>query len=114
MYVYYKPQHCQEINTICTNHLIKTSAKTPNESFMFNPSTYVIDNEIVSFCPGANPTIVSYNASAVKVYNASAVKVYNATSSLVRFKVKNIFFYSEKRSSLLQRWRCICKFQISK
>jgi hypothetical protein len=35
--------------------------------------------------PGANPTIVSYNASAVKIYNASAVKIYNATSSLVLF-----------------------------
>jgi hypothetical protein len=31
--------------------------------------------------PGANPTIASYNASAVKIYNA--------TSSLVRFE--NIF-----------------------
>jgi hypothetical protein len=41
--------------------------------------------------PGANPTIVSYNASAVKIYNASAVKIYNATCSLVRFENKNIF-----------------------
>jgi hypothetical protein len=32
--------------------------------------------------PGVNPTIVSYNASAVKSYNA--------TSSLVRFENKNI------------------------
>jgi hypothetical protein len=30
--------------------------------------------------PGANPTIVSYNASAVKIYNAK--------SSLVRFETK--------------------------
>jgi hypothetical protein len=34
---------------------------------------------------GANPTIVSYNASAVKIYIA--------TSSLVHYENKNIFFY---------------------
>jgi hypothetical protein len=37
--------------------------------------------------PGANATIVSYNASAVKNYNS--------TSSLVRFESKSIFFYFE-------------------
>jgi hypothetical protein len=37
---------------------------------------------------GANPTIVSYNANAVKIYNAA--------SSLVRFENKNIFYYFEK------------------
>jgi hypothetical protein len=45
---------------------------------------------------GANPTIVSYNASAVKIYNASAVKIYNATSSLVCSENKQFFFYFEK------------------
>jgi hypothetical protein len=35
-------------------------------------------------------------------YNASAVKIYNATGSLLRFEI--IFFYFEKRSSLLQRY----------
>jgi hypothetical protein len=34
---------------------------------------------------GANPTIVNYNASAVKIYNAKG--------SLVRFENKIIFFY---------------------
>jgi hypothetical protein len=34
--------------------------------------------------PGANPTIVSYNASVVKVYNT--------TNSLDRFESKNISF----------------------
>jgi hypothetical protein len=34
---------------------------------------------------GANPTIVSYNASVVEAYNA--------TSSLVRFENKNNFTY---------------------
>jgi hypothetical protein len=38
--------------------------------------------------PGANPTIVSHNASALKIYNA--------TSSLVRFETKNIFFCFER------------------
>jgi hypothetical protein len=44
--------------------------------------------------PGANPTIESYNASAVEFYNA--------TGSLVRLEA-NFSFYFEKRSSLLQR-----------
>jgi hypothetical protein len=45
--------------------------------------------------PGANPTIVNYNAGAVEIYNAM--------NSLARFENKNIFFYVEKRSGLLQR-----------
>jgi hypothetical protein len=83
--------------------------------------------------PGANPTIASYNASAVSFYvfgklqkyvyqmfwlllsganptiasyNVSAVKIHNAaTSSLGSFENKNILFYNEKRSSLLHRQR---------
>jgi hypothetical protein len=38
------------------------------------------------------------------------LKNYNAASSLVRFENQYIFFYFEKRSSLLKRWRCRCKF----
>jgi hypothetical protein len=53
--------------------------------------------------PGADPTTTSYNAS-VAIF-------YNATNSLAHFENKNIFFYIEKRSSLLQRWRCSCKFK---
>jgi hypothetical protein len=53
--------------------------------------------------PGANPT--------TSIYNASVVKFYNATGSLARFGNKNISFYFEKRSSLLQLWRCSCKFK---
>jgi hypothetical protein len=41
-------------------------------------------------CPGANPTIVSYNASSENFYNA--------TSSQVRLENKNIFFCFEKTS----------------
>jgi hypothetical protein len=41
---------------------------------------------------GANPTTESYNGSIVKNYSA--------TSSLVRFKNKNSFFYFEKQSRL--------------
>jgi hypothetical protein len=41
------------------------------------------------YISGANPTIVSYNASIVKFYNT--------VSSLVRFEIKkNIFFYFVK------------------
>jgi hypothetical protein len=39
-------------------------------------------------------------------YNASVVK-FSITGSLARFEYKNILFYFEKRSSLLQRWRRI-------
>jgi hypothetical protein len=52
--------------------------------------------------PGANPTIV--------IYNASVVNFYNATGSIARFEnKKKILFYCEKHSSLLQRWRCELK-----
>jgi hypothetical protein len=44
-------------------------------------------------------------------YNASAVKIYYAKSSLVRLENTDIIFYFEKRSILLQRWRCSCKFK---
>jgi hypothetical protein len=53
--------------------------------------------------PGANPTIVSYNASAVKMYTVA--------NSLAGFENKNILFYFEKCCRLLQRWRCSCKFK---
>jgi hypothetical protein len=56
-------------------------------------------------------TIVFYNTSVVNFYNASVVNFYNATGSRARFENKNILFYFEKRSSLLQRWRCSCKFK---
>jgi hypothetical protein len=46
----------------------------------------------------ANPTIVSYNASAVKIYNA--------TSRLVRFGNKKIYKF-EKRSTQLEVWKCV-------
>jgi hypothetical protein len=52
---------------------------------------------------GANPTTASYNASVVNFYNA--------TGSLERFENKNILCYFEKRSSLLQSWRCSYKFR---
>jgi hypothetical protein len=57
----------------------------------------------IGLAPVINPTIASYNASAVKIYNA--------TSSLVRCENKTIFFSHDKHSSLLQRWRCSCKFK---
>jgi hypothetical protein len=48
--------------------------------------------KIEALIPGPNPTIVSYDASAVKIYNPK--------SSLARFENKNIFLNFKKRSSL--------------
>jgi hypothetical protein len=62
-----------------------------------------VSSWVWNFHPGANPTIASYNASVVNFYNA--------TGSLARFKNKNILFYLGKVPSLLQRWRCSCKFK---
>jgi hypothetical protein len=52
---------------------------------------------------GANPTIASFNTSVVNFYST--------TGCLARFENKKIFFYVEKRSSPLQRWRCSCKLK---
>jgi hypothetical protein len=54
------------------------------EQVLFNPLC------IGTRQPGANLTIASYNASAVKIYNA--------TSSLVRFESKNTFFGISKNA----------------
>jgi hypothetical protein len=67
------------------------------------PCSKTVGYLITSILPGPNPTIASCNASAVKIYNA--------TSSLVRFENKNIFFATNKRYSLQQRWRRSCKFK---
>jgi hypothetical protein len=48
------------------------------------------------FHPGANPMIVSYNASGVKIYNA--------TGSLVRFEAKLFSSSLKKRSRPLAMW----------
>jgi hypothetical protein len=52
--------------------------------------------------PGTNPTILSYNASTVKIYNATALKIYNATCSLARFgnKLKYVVFSSTLKNVL--------------
>jgi hypothetical protein len=42
---------------------------------------------VVGLTPGGNPTIVSYNASSVKVHNA--------TSSLARFENKKYLIFFE-------------------
>jgi hypothetical protein len=44
-------------------------------------------------------------------YNTRVVNFYNATGSLAHFENKYIFLPYEKRSSLLQRCRCSCKFK---
>jgi hypothetical protein len=51
---------------------------------------------------GANPT--------TSIYNASVVNFYNAIGNLARFE-NNFFIILLKHSSLLQRWRCNCKFK---
>jgi hypothetical protein len=70
--------------------------KIPTDHEIFMGTTFSIlckaFRKIPKFCyeniplgnSGANPTIASYNASVVNFYNA--------TSSLARFKNKNIFF----------------------
>jgi hypothetical protein len=63
---------------------------------------YWRENRLFPVSP-ANPTIVSYNPSVVNFYNA--------TGSLARFENCNIFFFFEKRYSLLQRWRCSYKLK---
>jgi hypothetical protein len=40
------------------------------------------------------------------VTNPSVVKIYSATSSLACSESNSVLFYFEKRSSLIQRWRC--------
>jgi hypothetical protein len=47
------------------------------------------------------------------MYNASAVKIYNATNSLVRFENKDVFFYFEKRSSLLKTGVVVVKLEVA-
>jgi hypothetical protein len=46
----------------------------------YNAGVVAVNSEVVELAPGANPTIVSCNASAVKIYNA--------TICLVRLKTK--------------------------
>jgi hypothetical protein len=47
---------------------------------------------MLKVCPGANSTILGYNASVVKINDG--------TSSPVRLENKNVFFSFEKRYSL--------------
>jgi hypothetical protein len=61
---------------------------------------HLISKPFVSWLTGANPPIVSYNASAVNIYNA--------TSSLAHCKNKNIFFCFEKTQDYFNGG---CKFE---
>jgi hypothetical protein len=78
-------------------------------SMMLSRSSFVCEQHQVLWYsnyikkPGANPTIVAYNASAVPT------KIYHATCSFVRFEKKICF---EKRSSLLILCSCSCKFNL--
>jgi hypothetical protein len=57
----------------------------------------------------AHPLQLSEAFQLLDAATRGVVKIYNAMSSLVRFE-NNIFVFYEKRSSLLQRRRCSCKF----
>jgi hypothetical protein len=63
-----------------------------------NACVALVSSEVVGLDLGSNPTIVSYNASVVKIYCSM--------SSLVRFENKLFSSTLKKLSSLLQRWRC--------
>jgi hypothetical protein len=57
----------------------------------YNAGVVAVNSENVGLVPGANPTIVSYNARVLKMYNAM--------SSLLRFENENIYFCFEKSST---------------
>jgi hypothetical protein len=88
------------VSKIAAQHNFRAQQLAPNIS---------ICPKIVSNVSVANPTIVSYNASAVKTYNAMAVKTHNASAekNLQHQRCKNP---QRQRSNNLQRWRCSCKF----
>jgi hypothetical protein len=65
----------------------------------YNVGVVAVNSEVVGLVPGANPTIGSYNASAVKIYNAA--------SSLVRFENKKLLVKkapSKLRSRRIDYW----------
>jgi hypothetical protein len=70
----------------------------PKKLFSTLKKTLAYYNASVVAILGLDPRVVP----TIVIYNASAVKIYNNTSSLVRFENKNIYFFYEKRSSLLQ------------
>jgi hypothetical protein len=60
-----------------------------NAVVFYSSGVVAVNSKVVELVPGAKPTFVSYNASAVKIYKA--------TSSLVRFKNRTMFLESETK-----------------
>jgi hypothetical protein len=71
--------------------LIITLVSEKNTNFFTENCRKSRKINIITSTPGPNPT----------------TSIYNATGSLARFES-----YFEKRSSLLQSWRCSCKLKI--
>jgi F420-0:gamma-glutamyl ligase len=66
----------------------------------YNAGVVAVNSKIVGLAPGSNPTIVSYNTSAVKIHNR-VVNFYDATVSLVRSENKIVYKYiMQKRSRI--------------
>jgi hypothetical protein len=59
------------------NKTIWQSCSSPR--FEIKENGFFFTNETFDSESGANPTIVSYSASVVKIYSASVVKIYSAS-----------------------------------
>jgi hypothetical protein len=94
------PEHVLKIEEGRKMRPSSTAARTQLLVFLHHKTFRPLVLKIV-LQPGADSTIVSCDASAVKIYYV--------TSRPVRFKNKKAFFYSGKRSSLVRR---SCKLEV--
>jgi hypothetical protein len=75
---------CDSRNKLCNKIFANIQEQLSRKSVLVSPTTelFQFGKRNMFIC---NPTIVSYNAIAVKIYDA--------TSSLVRFENKTLFLY---------------------